>query len=143
MRKFTLFALLVLLTSCSPFGKTNVIDYKTELSYLVSKFQDYPQGNWDRDDISEYIIADVRRLNIDLIVKNGTKRNRAYSGFVEENDSLVIFIDRGLGIIDIQKRIIYDFSKQPRNFANSRIDSMGYEVTQVDERWYYSEKRYD
>ncbi len=142
MKQIALFILLILLNSCTPFGKTDVMNYKDELSYLVSKLEEYPQGIYDRDDIDELIIADVRSLNIDLIVKNIKKGNGPYFGF-EENDSLIIFINKSENIFGSEKRIIYDFSKEPRNFGDANNSAAAYRITQVDERWYYSEQGFD
>jgi len=119
------------------------LDYKTELTELTSKIENYDNGTYDRDEIDEFIIGDVRDLDIDLIVKNSGKKNPSYSGFIEENDSLIIFVNRSGSIIETEKRIIYDFNQIPRNFGNDNIIGASYKIVQLDERWYYSEIGFD
>jgi hypothetical protein len=119
------------------------MNYKTELIDLTSKMDKYENGIYDRDGIDEFIIEDVRDLDIDLIVKNIGKKNPGYSGFVEENDSLIIFVKRSGGLIETEKRIIFDFNKKPRNFGNNNIIGASYKIVQWDERWYYSELGFD
>ena len=139
MKKLFLVILAITLTSCNPFDEKRVLDYKTELNNLTSKIDKYDNGTYDRDEIDEFIIGNVRDLDIDLIVKNSGKKNPNYSGFVEENDSLIIFIKRAENIIGEEKRIIYDFNKKPRNFENDEIIGASYRIVQLDERLYYSE----
>ncbi|MBU3820840.1 hypothetical protein KO566_02105 [Flavobacteriaceae bacterium XHP0103] len=139
MKKLIPVILAIVFTSCNPFDEKRVLDYKTELTDLTSKIDKYDNGTYDRDEIDEFIIEDVRNLDIDLIVKNDEKKNPSYSGFVEENDSLIIFIKRAGTIIDQEKRIIYDFNIKPRNFGNDKIIGASYRIVQLDKRWYYSE----
>lgn len=129
--------------SCNPFNENKVLKYKDNLNKLVSKFEKYNIGSYDRDDIDEFIIEDIDRLNIDLVVKNGNKKNPNYSGFIEENDSLIIFINKANNIFDTERRIIYDCSKKSRNFGDNEITGASYKITQIDERWYYSEIGFD
>jgi len=143
MKKLILVILAITLTSCNPFDEKRVLDYKTELNDLTSKIDKYDNGTYDRDEIDEFIIGNVRDLDIDLIVKNSGKKNPNYSGFVEENDSLIIFIKRAENIIGEEKRIIYDFNKKPRNFGNDEIIGASYRIVQLDERLYYSEIGFD
>ncbi|MFD1293832.1 hypothetical protein ACFQ5N_08300 [Lutibacter holmesii] len=119
------------------------MDYKTELTDLISKIDKYDNGTFDRDEMDEFIIGDIRDLNIDLIVKNSGMKNPRYSGFVEENDSLIIFVNRSGSIIKTEKRIIYDFNKNPRNYGNDEIIGASYRIVQLNERWYYSEIGFD
>ncbi len=143
MKKLILIILTIVFISCNPFDEKRVLDYKTELTDLISKIDEYDNGTYDRDEIDEFIIENIRELDIDLIIKNSGKKNSSYSGFVEENDSLIIFINRSGSIIDAEKRIIYDFNKKPRNFGNDNIIGASYKIVQLDERWYYSELRFD
>ncbi|WP_299261841.1 hypothetical protein [uncultured Aquimarina sp.] len=143
MKKLILVILVIAFTSCNPFDEKRVLDYKTELTDLTSKIDEYDNGTYDRDEIDEFIIGDVRDLDIDLIVKNSGKKNPSYSGLVEENDSLIIFVNRSGSIIETEKRIIYDFNKKPRNFGNDNIIGASYKIVQLDERWYYSELGFD
>ena len=143
MKKLILVILAIAFTSCNPFDEKRVLDYKTELSDLTSKIGKYDNGTYDRDEIDEFIIGDVRDLDIDLIVKNSGRKNLSYSGFVEENDSLIIFIKRAGNIFGQEKRIIYDFNKKPRNFGNDEIIGASYKVIQLDKRLYYSEIGFD
>lgn len=143
MKKLILVILVIAFTSCNPFDEKRVLDYKTELTYLTTKIDKYDNGTFDRDEIDEFIIGDVRDLNIDLIVKNSGKKNPNYSGFVEENDSLIIFVNKSGSIIEKEKRIIYDFNKKPRNFGNDNIVGASYKIVQLNKRWYYSELGFD
>lgn len=143
MKKIILIILLVILISCNPFNENKVLKYKDDLKDLVDKIDKYDNGTFDRDEIDEFTIGKVRDLKIDLIVKNSGKKNLSYSGFIEENDSLIIFIKRSVSIIDLEKRIIYDFNKIPRNFGNENIIGASYRIVQLDERWYYSELGFD
>jgi hypothetical protein len=120
-----------------------VLKYKADLNNLVLKFEKYDDGSYDRDEIDEFTIEDVRKLDIDAVVKNYGKKNSSYSGFIEENDSLIIFINRSGSIFDVERRIIYDFNENPRNFGNKKITGASYEIVQLDERWYYSEIGFD
>jgi hypothetical protein len=85
----------------------------------------------------------VRSLHIDLIIKNSGKKNPNNSGFVEENDSLIIFIKRAGNIIDHEKLIIYDFKSEPQNYGNDEILGASYRIVRLDERWYYPEIGFD
>ncbi|MCM5663575.1 hypothetical protein [Galbibacter mesophilus] len=143
MKKLILVILVITFTSCSPFEEKGVLDYKAELTDLTSKLNDYDNGIFDRDSMDEFIIEEVRNLNIDLIIKNIGQKNLSYSGFVEESDSLVIFVNRSGSIFKTEKRIIYDFNKRPRNFGNDTIVGASYRIVQLDERWYYSEIGFD
>ena len=115
------------------------MNYKRELADLTLKIEKYENGTFDIDEIDEFIIRDVRKLDIDLIVKNDGNKNPSYSGFIEENDSLIIFINRSDNIFDKEKRIIYDFNRTPQNFGNNKIIGASYRVVQLSNRWYYSE----
>ena len=143
MKKLILVILAITLTSCNPVDEKRVLDCKTELNDLISKIDNYDNGTYDRDEIDEFIIGNVRDLDIDLIVKNSGKKNPNYFGFVEENDSLIIFIKRAENTIGEEKRIIYDFNKKPRNFGNDEIIGASYRIVQLDERLYYSEIGFD
>ena len=143
MKKLILIILAIVFISCNPFDENRVLDYKTELTELTSKIDKYENGTYDRDEIDEFIIGDVRGLDIDLIVKNSGKKNSSYSGFVEENDSLIIFVKRSGSIIKNEKRIIFDFNKIPRNFGNDKIIGASYRIVQLNERWYYSKIGFD
>jgi hypothetical protein len=143
IKKLILVILAITLTSCNPFDEKRVLDCKTELNDLISKIDNYDNGTYDRDEIDEFIIGNVRDLDIDLILKNSGKKNPNYSGFVEENDSLIIFIKKAENVTGEEKRIIYDFNKKPRNFGNDEIIGASYRIVQLDERLYYSEIGFD
>jgi hypothetical protein len=143
MKKLILFILVIIFISCNPFDEKRVLNYKTELTNLTSKINKYENGTYDRDEMDEFIIGDIRNLDIDLIVKNSGKKNPSFSGFVEENDSLIIFIKRPSSLFDEEKRIIYDFNKQPRNYGNNKIVGASYRIVQLNERWYYSEMGFE
>tara|TARA_R110002110_G_scaffold89504_1_gene233091 strand:- start:125 stop:556 length:432 start_codon:yes stop_codon:yes gene_type:complete len=139
MKETAIIMLSVILISCHPFDENRVLDYKDDLVELVTKIEHYDNGSYGRDETDEFVIGDIRKLNIDLIVKNTGKVNPIFSGFVEESDSLIIFINRSNNILDVERRIIYDFNKNPRNFGNDSIIGASYKIVQLDERWYYSE----
>ena len=143
MKKLIFVIFTIVFISCNPFDKERVLDYKTELNNLVSKIEKYDSGTYDRDEIDEFLIGDIRKLDIDLIVKNDGMKNPSYSGFFEENDSLIIFIKRSGSIIDNEKRIIYDFNKIPLNYDNAEVIEASYRIVQLNERWYYSEIGFD
>jgi NhaP-type Na+/H+ and K+/H+ antiporter len=143
MRKTALFLLLLTFISCSPFSENRVLKHKKDLNNLVTKFEKYNDGVYDRDEFDEFIIRDINKLNIDLVVKNGNKKNPNYSGFIEENDSLIIFIKKANNIFNTEKRIIYDSHETPKNFGNNNITGASYKLIQLDERWYYSEIGFD
>ena len=143
MKKLILIILGIASTSCNPFDEKRVLDYKAELTDLTSKIEDYDNGIFDRDSMDEFIIEEIRDSDVDLIIKNVGQKNSSYSGFVEENDSLIIFVNRSGSIFKTEKRIIYDFNKNPRNFGNDTIIGASYRIIQLDERWYYSEIGFD
>ena len=143
MKKIFIIFLTLTFISCNPFDENKVLKYKDDLNILASKFEKYNDGVYHRDEFDEFIITDLDRLNIDLVVKNGNKKNLDYSGFIEENDSLLIFIKKANGLFDREKRIIYDCTKKPRNFGTNHITGASYKLIQLDERWYYSETGFD
>ena len=143
MNKIVLSIIALAFISCSPFDEEKVLYYEPELIKIIKKIDKYDHGTYNRDEIDEFTIEDVRDLGIDIIVKNYGKKNHNYSGFVEENDSLMIFIKKSESIIDKEKRIVYDFNKTPRNFGNDKIIGASYRIIQLNERWYYSETGFD
>ena len=143
MNKIVLSIIALASISCSPFDEEKVLYYEPELIKIIKKIDKYDHGTYDRDEIDEFTIEDVRDLGIDIIVKNYGKQNHNYSGFVEENDSLMIFIKKSESIIHTEKRIIYDFSKSPRNFGSDTIISASYRIVQINKRFYYSETGFD
>lgn len=140
--KIVLISFSILLISCNPYHENRVLEHENELLNLISKLVKYENGTYSRDEIDEFIIEDVRDLDIDFNVKNSGKKNPNYSGFIEENDSLIIFIRKSNSIFDDEKRIIYDFNKIPRNFGNDTITLANYRLIQLKNRWYYSEVRF-
>ncbi|GEC73712.1 hypothetical protein SAMN05443543_101109 [Flavobacterium flevense] len=78
MRKTALLFLLFTFLSCNPFNENKVLKYKEDLNNLVSKFEKYDDGIYDRDEFDEFIIDDIDQLDIDLVVKNGNKKNSDY-----------------------------------------------------------------
>lgn len=120
-----------------------MLKYQDELLRIIVELEPYDIVSLDSDDIDSYVTADVSNLSIDYIVRNMNRKNLDYSGFMEENDSLVIFIKRSGNIGDFERRIIYDFSKKPRNFGNESIMNASYKLKQLNKRWYYSEVGFD
>jgi hypothetical protein len=143
MKETAIIMLTVILVSCNPFDENRVLDYKDDLIELVTQIEHYDNGSYGRDETDEFVIGDIRRLDIDIIVKNIGKVNPRFSGFVEESDSLIIFINKSNNILDFERRIIFDFNKNPRNFGNDSISGAAYRIVQLDERWYYSEIGFD
>ncbi len=143
MRKVLSSIIFFLFISCNSFNEDNVMKYKKDLTLLVSKLKDYNKGTYDKDDLDVFIMSDIERLNIDVVVKNDSEKNPNYSGFIEENDSLIIFIKRSTNMFSLEKRIIYDYNKKPRNFGNKNINNASYKIKQLDERLYYSEEGFD
>ncbi len=141
MNKFSIIIFICFLVACNPFREDRVLSYQDELNNLVSKLDNYDSGTYSRDEIDEFIINDIRKLGINLVVINKGKSNSDYSGFAESNDSLIILTNTSGIIIESEKNIIYDFCKEPRNFGNQDIIGASYKITQLNERWYYSEKR--
>ena len=150
--RYALILFLCFFFSCNNFDESIVLKNQKKLLKAIAELETYEvvrQNDFngiyrlDSDDIDSYTTEDLSRLSIDYIVKNVNVKNSDYSGFVEENDSLVIFINRSGGIGDFEKRIIYDFSKEPRNFGNESILGASYELKQLNERWYYSEVGFD
>lgn len=143
MRKTIIIIISIFLFSCNPFDENRVLEHKNELQDLVKNLEKYENGTYDSDEIDEFIISNIRDLDIDLVVKNSGRKNLNYSGFIEENDSLIFFIKRSNSILENEKRIIYDFNEIPRNFGNDTILGASYRIVQLDERWYYSEEGFD
>ncbi len=127
------------LISCDPFHEDRVLNYMPELNNIVNEVQrEHIDISWfDSDDIPE-----ITSLDVDIIVRNDN-RNREYLGFVEENDSLIILVQKAGSILDAEKRIIYDFAKIPRNFGSEKIAQASYNIVQLNERWYFSTEGFD
>jgi len=134
---------LLLLCSCNSFDEDSALKYQDELLNIIVELEPYDITWLDSDEIDSYITADISDLSIDYIVRNLNRKNSGYSGLMEQNDSLVIFINTSSSFGNWERRIIYDFSKNPRNFGNESIPSTSYKLIQLDERWYYSEIEFD
>ena len=119
------------------------MDYENQLNTLVLKLEKYDCGTYDEDDIGEFEIDDFRELDVDLAIVNCTSKNSQYSGFFEVSDSLVILVNKSDNIMDTEKRIIYDFSKKPRNVESKIIPGASYKITKLNKRWYFSETGFD
>ena len=117
------------------------MNYETDLKEISDIMKDYSNVTLDADEDDRFA-ADMRRLNIDLIVKSLDKPNNEYSGFVEGNDSLLIYI-KSYSMLKPEKRIIYDFASSPRNFGNDTITNASYERKQLNDRWYFSSVEFD
>lgn len=143
MKKVYCIVISLLIFSCSPFDKDRVLNHEEDLNSLAIEIIQYGKGTYDRDEVDEFLIDEVRKLDIDLIVLNTSERNPSFSGFIEETDSLVMFINRAGHIFNSEKRIIFDFKSIPRNFGDEKIIGASYEVFQLNNRWYYSEIGFD
>ena len=143
MKKTLLIISAFFLVSCNPFGENKVLDYENQLNKLVIKLKKYDCGTYSEDDIDEFEIDNFRELDIDLAIINCKNKNSDYSGFFEENDSLIILIKKSDNIMDTEKRIIYDFRKKPRDFESKKIPGASYKITKLNKRWYFSETGFD
>lgn len=132
-----------MLISCNPFNENKALEYESELDDLVKKLEKYENGIYDRDELDEFIIADIRDLDVDYVVINKGNKNPDYSGFIEENDSLIILIKKSNDMFEKENRLIYDFYKKPRNFGSNNIELASYRLVQLNERWYFSEVGFD
>ncbi|WP_088656108.1 hypothetical protein [Geofilum rhodophaeum] len=132
----------LILISCNPFHQDRVLDYESDFKEISEIMKDYSNVTLDSDEDDRFAV-DMRRLNIDLIVKSLDKPNNEYTGFVEGNDSLLIFIKKSYSILKPEKRIIYDFASSPRNFGNDTITNASYERKQLNDRWYFSSVGFD
>ena len=72
-----------MLISCNPFNENKALEYESELDDLVKKLEKYENGIYDRDEIDEFIIADIRDLDVDYVIINKGNKNPDYSGFIE------------------------------------------------------------
>lgn len=139
-KRIILIVTTFLIVACHPFEKDRVLKYVPELNEIVDEVEEHvDEVLWfDSDDIPEMI-----DLDINYIVRNLDRKNKNYLGFIEENDSLIIFIQRSSSILDAEKRIIYDFAKVPRSFCSETIQNASYEITQLNDRWYFSTEGFD
>ncbi|MBC8883929.1 hypothetical protein H9X57_12925 [Flavobacterium piscinae] len=72
--KIVLILFSILLISCNPFHENRVLEHENELLLLISKLEKYENGTFSSDEIDEFIIENVRDLDIDFIVKNSGKK---------------------------------------------------------------------
>uniref|UniRef100_UPI004049D44F hypothetical protein n=1 Tax=Flavobacterium sp. TaxID=239 RepID=UPI004049D44F len=143
IKKRYLIILSATLISCNPFSANRVLNYEDELFDLVSRLENHHSGTYKIDELHEDLQDGANDLNIDFIVKNKETKNPKFSGFMEENDSLIIFVKKAKHIFDFEQRIIYDFSKSPRNFGSDDLILASYKSTQLNERWYFTEIGFD
>jgi len=129
---------MLLFINCNQFKKDKEMSYYSDLHKIVDIINEHSNDAlwFDSDDIPEMI-----DLDLDVVSRNISNKNISYSGLVEENDSLILFIKYSNSIDKIEKRIIYDFAKKPRNFAIENISEESYEVVQINERWYVSNRK--
>lgn len=142
MRELYGIIILLILTSCSPFKKNRVDNYEQELIEIFNFMKEYDNVSFEIESderLSDY----MRRLKIDYVIKNANKKNPDYIGFIEENDSLMIFIKRSYFLSTPEKRIIYDFAETPRNFKTEKLKGAAYEIEPISNRWYFSTIGYD
>ncbi len=138
--RYILIALILI--SCNPFQKDRVMNYNSELMDIFKIMQEYNNVTLEIDS-DDRLAEKMQDLGIDYIVKNTDRKNIHYSGFTEENDSLLIFIKKSQNLLVSEKRIIYDFSKKPRNFGNDTIVNASYKIIQINNRWYFSIVAFD
>ncbi len=138
--RYILIALI--LKCCNPFQEDRVMNYNSELMDIFKIMQEYNNVTLEIDS-DDRLAEKMQDLGIDYIVKNADRKNIHYSGFTEENDSLLIFIKNSQNILTSEKRIIYDFSTEPRNFGNDTIVNGSYKIIQINDRWYFSIVAFD
>ncbi|XOV94215.1 MAG: hypothetical protein ACFHWX_05820 [Bacteroidota bacterium] len=131
----------VVIIGCNPFDSDRVMNYEPELTEITEFMKEYGDVVLDPDEDDRFA-ADMRSMGINYIVKNVTK-NKNFSGFIEESDSLIIFIKKGQNFFQSERRIIYDFANNPRNFGNDKISNASYEIVQLNTRWYFSTTGFD
>jgi len=130
------------LISCNPFHGNRVLKNESELIEIFHFMEEYNSVTLEVE--SDDRLADrMRKLDIDYVIKNSDKKNIRYTGFIEESDSLMIFIKRSSSIITPEKRIIYDFARIPRKFGNDTINGASYKRTQLNDRWYFTTVGFD
>ncbi len=128
--------------SCNPFHGNRVLKNESELIEIFHFMEEYNSVTLEVE--SDDRLADrMRKLDIDYVIKNSDKKNIRYTGFIEESDSLMIFIKRSSSIITPEKRIIYDFARIPRKFGNDTINGASYKRTQLNDRWYFTTVGFD
>jgi hypothetical protein len=127
---------------CSPFHPDRVMSYERDFDEIIEFMEDYETVILDSDEDDRFS-EDMRNLGIDYIYKNQGTKNRDLAGFVEESDSLIIFVSKSQSIFQNEKRIIYDFAKRPRNFGSEKLDLAAYEIKQLNDRWYFSTIGFD
>lgn len=142
MKHYIYIAFCLILISCNPFHQDRVLDYEKDLKEISDIMKDYSNITL-RADKDQRLTTAMKRLKIDLIVKNLDKPNDEYSGFMEGNDSLLIFIRKSHSILKPERRIIYDFASSPRNFGSNTITIAAYERKQLNDRWYFSTVGFD
>lgn len=103
--------------------------------------KDYGNIVLDADEDDRFS-SEMRSMGIHYIVKNQTT-NEDFAGFVEQSDSLVIFIKKSQNLFQSERRIIYDFATYPRNFGDDEIPNASYEIEQLNSRWYFSTTGFD
>jgi hypothetical protein len=142
MRHCKYILLGLILISCNPFHADRVLKNESELIEIYHFMEEYNSVTLEVE--SDDRLADrMRKLEIDYVIKNSDKKNVRYSGFVEESDSLMIFIKRSSSIITPEKRIIYDFARIPRKFENGTINGASYKRIQLNDRWYFTTVGFD
>lgn len=138
-----LHVLLLLLSACHPFEKGRVLNHEKELLNVIEKMSQYHAGIYDRDEIDEFLIDDIRNLNIDLIIINKAEKSLQCEGFIESEDSLFVFINKTNGLFQKEKRIIYDNHHLPQNYGNLNLPLASYECAQLNHRWYFVKIGFD
>ena len=131
----------IFFVGCNPFDSDRVLNYEPELTEIIDFMKDYGNVVLDADEDDRFA-AKMRSMGIHSIVRNQT-RNKDFSGFIEENDSLIIFIRNSRNLFQPERRIIYDFATNPRNFGNDKIPNASYEIEQLNSRWYFSTTGFD
>jgi hypothetical protein len=140
-KRIPYFLAFVLIVGFNPFDSDRLTNYEPELTEIIEFMEDYGNVVLDADEDDRFA-AEMRSMGIHYIVKNQT-RNEDFSGFIEESDSLIIFIKKSQNLFQSERRIIYDFATNPRSFGNDEIPNASYEIEQLSARWYFSITGFD
>jgi hypothetical protein len=140
-KRITYLLVFFLIVGCNPFDSDRVTNYEPELTEIINFMKDYGNAVLDADEDDRFA-AEMRSMGIHYIVKNQTT-NEDFAGFVEESDSLIIFIKKSQNLFQSERRIIYDFATYPRNFGDDEILNASYEIEQLNSRWYFSTTGFD
>jgi hypothetical protein len=137
MKHIAYLIILFSLTNCSSFSPEGIESSNDGLIDIFNKLKEkgYTEIKSTDDDI---IALQLTKLGIDKVVIESLTKNNLIGA-----DSLVFFIRNNSGVHDSQKRIVYDYAKQPRKFGNADIPNAAYTRVMVNDRWYFETEGFD